>query len=299
MGAPKMHGPQWPDAPVVGVDLGGSAMRAVLVRNGKVVDKAVGPGGNYAIDAGVFQPLADLIAHWRPHAVGVGSPGVSAREQALAIESQLSQALACRVVAHGDIAAAVLGAHGGHRGAIVAAGTGSFAAAWDGADQWTRTGGHGFILGDEGSAYWIGREVLSGLLRTSDQEIGFRPPDDQLRAAVLDRLAASNLKEAAVAVTRSAGRREALASLAPLLDEFPDSAVAADVSARAIEGLVSIALSTQSKSGVGNFRVHGGVLSGTKIGARVAHRLDAQPPMYSAAFGAALFTSRITLPELE
>jgi N-acetylglucosamine kinase-like BadF-type ATPase len=46
---------------------------------------------------------------------------------------------------------------------VVIAGTGSAAFGWNGESQ-ARAGGHGFLLGDEGSAYWIGRAAARAAL---------------------------------------------------------------------------------------------------------------------------------------
>jgi len=63
----------------------------------------------------------------------------------------------------------------------VIAGTGS--AAWgrnaDGAEA--RAGGWGYLLGDEGSGYWLGREAVRYSLRRMNQGL----PTDQLTAALL------------------------------------------------------------------------------------------------------------------
>ena len=59
----------------------------------------------------------------------------------------------------------------GAPGIVVIAGTGSVALGWDG-ERFARSGGHGFLLGDEGSAYWIGREAVRSALRFEEQAGG-------------------------------------------------------------------------------------------------------------------------------
>ena len=56
----------------------------------------------------------------------------------------------------GDAESALARAFLGAPGVVVFAGTGSAAFGWNGKSH-ARAGGHGFLLGDEGSAYWIGR----------------------------------------------------------------------------------------------------------------------------------------------
>ena len=67
-------------------------------------------------------------------------------------------------------------------GVAVIAGTGS--AAWGrnaGGDE-ARAGGWGYLLGDEGSGYWLGREAVRYSLRRMNQGL----PVDQLTAALLE-----------------------------------------------------------------------------------------------------------------
>ena len=49
----------------------------------------------------------------------------------------------------------------GHEpGVVIIAGTGSIAYGHNGQGQAARAGGWGYVLGDEGSGYWIGRHAL-------------------------------------------------------------------------------------------------------------------------------------------
>src|SRR5206468_12527237 len=59
--------------------------------------------------------------------------------------------LAVRVEVIADAQAALLGAIGDGPGALVLAGTGSIVVAHDGRGRWTRAGGLGPLVGDEGS----------------------------------------------------------------------------------------------------------------------------------------------------
>ncbi len=73
---------------------------------------------------------------------------------------------ACAVVS--DAVASLVGALGGLRpGAVVAAGTGAVAFGSDFADTWTKVDGWGHVLGDRGSAAWVGLEGLRAALRSA------------------------------------------------------------------------------------------------------------------------------------
>jgi N-acetylglucosamine kinase-like BadF-type ATPase len=87
-----------------------------------------------------------------------------------------------------DAEAAYHGALGERPGVLLLAGTGSIALGRDAQGRWARAGGLGPLLGDEGSAFWIGREWL----RATARRRGLRParrlgvePDAVTRVAAL------------------------------------------------------------------------------------------------------------------
>lgn len=72
-----------------------------------------------------------------------------------------------------DSVNALAGATGGEPGVIVIAGTGSVARGVNAAGEQMRAGGWGHMFGDEGSAYWVGREAVRAAAAQYD---GFGPP---------------------------------------------------------------------------------------------------------------------------
>ncbi|MGX7108875.1 N-acetylglucosamine kinase [Facklamia miroungae] len=66
-----------------------------------------------------------------------------------------------------DAEIALLGAHNGQRGAILIAGTGSICLFFDG-EHTIRSGGWGYLFGDEGSAFWIGQKMLNRFAKEAD-----------------------------------------------------------------------------------------------------------------------------------
>jgi N-acetylglucosamine kinase-like BadF-type ATPase len=68
-----------------------------------------------------------------------------------------------------DSIPALAGAFGELRGILLIAGTGSIAVGSDGAGRIVRSGGWGHILGDEGSAYWVGLRALNAATRFHDR----------------------------------------------------------------------------------------------------------------------------------
>ncbi|WP_100643454.1 BadF/BadG/BcrA/BcrD ATPase family protein [Alteromonas facilis] len=66
-----------------------------------------------------------------------------------------------------DLKAATIGAHAGNDGAVLIVGTGSCSAAMRD-HVLTQIGGHGFLLGDNGSGAWLGRRAVTETLETLD-----------------------------------------------------------------------------------------------------------------------------------
>ena len=89
----------------------------------------------------------------------VASRGVWTPAERRRAEQRL-RGLARRVRVMSDAEAAHEGALGGRAGLLILAGTGSIAIGRDARGRWHRAGGLGPLLGDEGSAFWIGRAWL-------------------------------------------------------------------------------------------------------------------------------------------
>jgi N-acetylglucosamine kinase-like BadF-type ATPase len=99
---------------------------------------------------------------WTRRDVGalvVASRGIWTTRERRALASRLT-GLAARVEVLSDAQAALLGALGTRPGLLILAGTGSIVVGRDGEGRWGRAGGLGPLLGDEGSAFWIGRAWL-------------------------------------------------------------------------------------------------------------------------------------------
>jgi N-acetylglucosamine kinase-like BadF-type ATPase len=158
---------------VVGVDAGGTGSRAVVVRAGEVVERRdLGPL-NVLLHADAVDRLAALLTGVRASAAGLGLAGIRSADDADRVASQLTARTGARVAVGDDADAALAGAFRGGPGVVVIAGTGSAAAGRHADGRTARVGGHGFLLGDEGSGYWIGREAVRAALRAAD---GTGPP---------------------------------------------------------------------------------------------------------------------------
>jgi glucosamine kinase len=162
----------WPftEAPpgrLLGIDVGGDATKVVLVADGQVTRRFTAPPMNALLSADLTDQLTALIDSSDATAAGLGLPGMRSLDDAAVLGAELTRRTGRPVRVTGDGKTAWLGAFGGEPGIAVFAGTGSGAMGSDG-ERWARAGGHGFLLGDEGSAYWIGRAAVNAALRFED-----------------------------------------------------------------------------------------------------------------------------------
>src|SRR5215207_726245 len=172
----------------VGIDLGGSGTRAALATaDGDVL--ATGLGGPSGADGGatgrrhIERALAAALAPIAPRVgtarcvVHVGVRGLSIPGRRDAVLVDLSARLPhAEVHVSNDATTAVWGGLGGGEGVAVLAGTGSIAMARSADGREARSGGYGYLVGDEGSGYWLGREAFTACLRALDR----RGPPTQL-----------------------------------------------------------------------------------------------------------------------
>ena len=190
------HSPAW----CVGVDLGGTWIRAVAIdsRGRRRLAKLPSPGV-----AGLHDVLSGLWGRWGlrrgdVRALVVASRGVWTDAERRHLAGRLRD-LARHVTVIADVEAAYLGALGDRAGVLLLAGTGSMALGGNGRGRRARAGGWGPLLGDEGSAFWIGREWLRATMGTT----GFARARRMLRAE--DPVA--RIASLAPAVLRDARRR--------------------------------------------------------------------------------------------
>lgn len=98
----------------------------------------------------------------------VGTTGLGSEDTAAALLAALHDYGTESVYLAHDSVTSYLGALGDHSGCVVAAGTGVVTLA-AGATQAARVDGWGWILGDAGSGFWIGRRAIDMALRAYDK----------------------------------------------------------------------------------------------------------------------------------
>jgi len=106
------------------------------------------------------------------HRACIGIAGAGRKEVAGTIYKIAAETLSGEISVVGDMEIAMAAAFGTGPGVIVIAGTGSIAFGQNAQGRTARAGGWGFAISDEGSAHWIGRSAVAGLLRAIDQGSG-------------------------------------------------------------------------------------------------------------------------------
>jgi len=148
----------------IGVDLGGTWVRVTAHRDRNRLRRFTGPSPG---PTGLAPLLGRLWRRWRlsrgrADTLLVASRGVWTPAERRHRARQL-RGLAREIRVISDAEAAYLGALGEGAGVVLLAGTGSMALGRDPRGKWARAGGLGPLLGDEGSAFWIGREWLRAI----------------------------------------------------------------------------------------------------------------------------------------
>ncbi|WP_427018832.1 N-acetylglucosamine kinase [Pseudarthrobacter sp. P1] len=170
--------PAAPPGTIVGLDIGGSKTRGIAWRDGVVVADAVAGSANVqnVSPEVAAEHLAELFAALdaaspglAPRAVFAGAGGIDTPEDAAALEALIRPHAPSAAITVVHDTRLLLAAGGTDTGVAVISGTGS--AAWgtndDGAAA--RAGGWGYLLGDEGSGYWLGREAVRYSLQRMDR----------------------------------------------------------------------------------------------------------------------------------
>ncbi len=165
---------------IIGIDGGGTKTHAVFLSlSGHLLGQVtVGPSnyqqaGKQGIQAVCKEILAELpqkgldakgIVRWVLGLAGAGRPA----DQRAVREAVEELGFQNRVTVENDGFIALVGAFSGEPGMILISGTGSICYGMNAKDEMARSGGWGYLLGDEGSGYFIGNQALIASLKDLD-----------------------------------------------------------------------------------------------------------------------------------
>jgi len=176
---------------LTGVDAGGTKTVAAVSDGTRELARATGPAG--AVRPGRAMAAAGAIATTvrralaaagllRTEVLLVGASGVGRLEERQALRDALRiEGFADHLVVTTDIEIALEAAFGAGPGIVLLAGTGSFGVARLPGGDLVRRGGYGWQMGDEGSAYDLGRRGLAAAGKARDG----RGPATSLESALV------------------------------------------------------------------------------------------------------------------
>ena len=177
---------------VIGIDAGGTKTVCLLANEqGEILARVRGEGANLQavgelqVEKILHTVMAQAIGDRRlvPAAICLGIAGVDRPNDAAVVRDIMQRiGLNSRIVIVNDALIALETGAPGQPGVVVISGTGSIAYGRNAAGEAARSGGWGYVLGDEGSGYWIGRAALRAVLRAAD----FRGPRTVLTQMLLD-----------------------------------------------------------------------------------------------------------------
>lgn len=164
---------------VLGIDAGGTKTVCLLAdEQGNVIAEARGGGANLQAsgELEVEKVLHDVMEEAigsrdvLPAAICLGIAGVDRPADTAVIRSIMKRiGYKARIIVVNDALVALEAGAPGEPGVVIISGTGSMSYGRNTSGQAARSGGWGYVLGDEGSGYWIGRAALRAVLREADQ----------------------------------------------------------------------------------------------------------------------------------
>ena len=275
------------DGPLVlGGDLGGTATRILVTDlDGRPVGRGRAGGGNPtahpatardALATALTEALLDLDpGRVRAGVLGMAGGGALSDPAVRTAYDDAWRAagLAGRPDVRSDVEVAFAGGTTAPAGVVLIAGTGAVAGRIAAGRLVATAGGHGWLLGDEGSGFWLGREAIRATLRAVDAGAGPGP----LVTSVLAAVSAEDGDPRTAVVQHAYGHPPvALSTLAPLVTDAHAAGdpVAVAIVSRAVDHLAGL-LDLLPELTPGEPVVLAGALcsSGTAIGDALRRRL--------------------------
>lgn len=204
---------------VVGVDAGGTATKVIAADGELIAGEFTGGPANVRIagvdDAAdtISRAVLNALSGAEAAAVFVGAAGAGRDDLAQTLQRALTVRLPGTTIGVSDDAHIALRASVPQGdGMVLIAGTGSIAYA-EVDDEKYRTGGYGYLLGDEGSAFSLGAAALRLTLRSYDGRV----PRDPLVEAVETQLGTSGAKALVSDIYDGSQPVRKIAGIAPLI----------------------------------------------------------------------------------
>ncbi|WP_305783808.1 N-acetylglucosamine kinase [Symbioplanes lichenis] len=294
---------------VVGADAGGTSTRVTVATTAGARLTTVAGGGANPTTHGVEAAAGELGATVRRALAGLDEQRVAAVFVGLAGRATLGDPAAARLfsaaigvaarpVFVADTEVAFCSATPAADGTVLVAGTGAMAVDIRDRASARTSDGLGWLLGDEGSAFWLGRAAV----RASIADICRTGPATTLTAAVTKHLRVKPAGRSALIRAVAARPPIALAELAPLVTTAADAgdAVAGLICDDAAGRLVRLVADVRDPAATTPIVLTGGVAgpAGSPVGRRVREQLEGEVLATSdGVAGAAWLAVRDVHPE--
>lgn len=276
---------------VLGVDAGGSKTVALLADgSGHVIAEARGGGANLQVhgelevEKTLHAVIDELLSahHVTPAAACLGIAGVDREQDGQTIRNIIRRlGFRERALIVNDALIALVAGGGVGPGLVLISGTGSIAYGVSPAGVAARAGGWGSALGDEGSAYWVGRRALAAVTRDADG----RGPATRLTALVLEQLSLSRPQQLIAAIYDGRHDPRTIAELAAVVERAraQGDSVATEILSDAAAELALTASSVVTRLSMREAQfptfLSGGMLRSTPwLAAEVTRQLEAVAP---------------------
>src|SRR3954469_19014516 len=205
---------------VLGLDAGGTKTVCLLANeHGTVIASARAGGANLqavgelAVEKVLHDVMDEAIGERGivPAAICLGIAGVDRPDDHAVIRGIMKRiGRQARILIVNDALVALEAGAPEQPGVVVISGTGSIAYGRNARGEAARAGGWGYVLGDEGSGYWIGRAALRAVLRESDR----RGPATALTPLLLQHFGVARAQELIHEVYHTNLRPAAIGALA-------------------------------------------------------------------------------------
>jgi N-acetylglucosamine kinase-like BadF-type ATPase len=209
---------------VLGIDAGGTKTVCYLANaQGEIVGEGRRGGANLqahgelevekVLHAVIEEAIGDRTIV--PAAVCLGVAGVDRPDDDHVVRAIMRRlGYRSHLLVVNDALVALVAGVGDEPGVVLIAGTGSIAYGVNDDGYAARAGGWGYVLGDEGSGYWIGREALIAVVRESDGRV----PRTRLTPLVLEHFGLTHANGLVREIYDKGLHRQAIAALGPVVE---------------------------------------------------------------------------------
>ena len=254
---------------VLGIDAGGTKTVCLLAdADGRILAERRGGGANLQavgeleVEKVLYGVMTATLAEYEGGsedpplrtelgAICLGIAGVDRPDDSRTIHAIMKRiGFKTPVVVVNDALVALVAGAGEGPGVVVVAGTGSIAYGRSAAGLAARAGGWGYLLGDEGGGFWIGRAALSAVLRQFDE----RGPATLLTELTLTQMQLASPGDLVHQVYYRDVHRHSIAALAAIVHQ---AAVAGDAVAAEILSRAGVELASAAASVIGRLNMRG------------------------------------------